>query len=156
MMGISSGVGLLLLCCLLGLGQLFLWYPQLHYVLKIAGTLYLIWFTWKILTANMRTSHKQKAQPFSYTQAALFQFVNPKAWLMATIACANFTAIGTHYWLSGIVLIICFLPVNFLSVSVWAAFGQLIERVFNHSYYRQVINGFITLLIVYSIYLLWA
>ena len=52
MIGIMIGMQVMLLMVAFGVGGLILLYPSLHLMLKIAGSLYLLWLAWKIATAS--------------------------------------------------------------------------------------------------------
>lgn len=129
-LGISVGMALLLGCVLGGLGELFRLFPLLQTLLRIAGAGYLLWLSWKILHTPPRRlqSNCDEAKPMAWWQAILFQFVNPKAWIMAITAVSSFTAAGAAYWTSGITLIVVFVVVNLPAISVWAGFGTLMQQ----------------------------
>ena len=61
-----------------------------------------------------------------FHEAALFQWVNPKAWVMAITAMTAYTTEGNYAVNVGIV-VFAFVVVNFPSVTCWAAFGQLLR-----------------------------
>ncbi len=130
MLGISLGMVLLLTCVLGGLGELFSRFPQLQVLLRIAGVGYLLWLSWKILQTPPRDLQQgdNEAQPFSWWQAVLFQFVNPKAWIMAITAVSSFTLAGDAYWASGMLLVLVFAVVNLPAISAWAGFGTLMQQ----------------------------
>jgi threonine/homoserine/homoserine lactone efflux protein len=133
--GISLGMALLLTCVLGGLGELFSRYPLLQVLLRIAGAGYLLWLSWKILRTPPRSLQPDKAsgRPFAWWQAVIFQFVNPKAWIMAITAVSSFTFAGEAYWLSGLALVLVFTAVNLPSVSVWAGFGTLMQQLLTNA-----------------------
>lgn len=71
----------------------------LQLALRIGGVGYLLWLSWKILRTPPRSlqAGDDRARPFAWWQAVLFQFVNPKAWLMAITAVSSFTLAGQDY-----------------------------------------------------------
>jgi len=131
MLGISIGMALLLTSVLAGLGELFSRFPVLQMLLRIAGVGYLLWLSWKILQTPPRSLQQgnDDARPFSFWQAVLFQFVNPKAWIMSITAVSSFTLAGEDYWTSGMLLVLVFAVVNLPSVSVWAGFGSMMQQL---------------------------
>ena len=127
MCGIGAGFFTLLMGVGFGLGALFTTFPQLHIVLKIVGGLYLLWLAWKIATARSLSSEKgAKARPMTLMEAAAFQWVNPKAWIMAVTGMALFTRPDAPY-LSVFFVAAAFALVNFPSVSTWAGFGTALR-----------------------------
>ncbi len=91
MLGITIGFSILVLSCGLGIGALFELWPALHDVLKYAGALYMAWLAWKIARSGAPQSAGAKPKPFTFLQAAAFQWINPKAWIMAIGAIAAYT-----------------------------------------------------------------
>lgn len=123
MAGIGFGFFTLLLGVGFGLGALLVAFPQLHLALKIAGGAYLLYLAWKIaMSRSMGKGGDGKARPMTFVEAALFQWVNPKAWVMAVTAMALYTNPVSPYW-SVLWIGLVFAVTNFPSVSIWAAFG---------------------------------
>ncbi|SEQ41202.1 Threonine/homoserine/homoserine lactone efflux protein [Faunimonas pinastri] len=89
LLGIAIGFALMIFIVALGLGSLLIQSPTLLRALKIAGIVVLLWLSWKIATAG-RSKTSDRANPVTFLEAALFQWVNPKAWLI----CAS--AVGTY------------------------------------------------------------
>ncbi len=123
MCGIGFGFFTLLLGVGFGLGALLTAFPQLHLALKIAGGVYLLYLAWKIASSrSMGKAGDAKARPMTFVEASLFQWVNPKAWVMAITAMAVYADPVSPYW-SVLMIGLVFALTNFPSVSVWAAFG---------------------------------
>ncbi|HEY5818401.1 MAG TPA: LysE family translocator [Mesorhizobium sp.] len=123
MCGIGFGFFTLLLGVGFGLGALLTAFPQLHLALEIAGGVYLLYLAWKIASSrSMGKAGDAKARPMTFVEASLFQWVNPKAWVMAITAMAVYADPVSPYW-SVLMIGLVFALTNFPSVSVWAAFG---------------------------------
>ncbi len=81
--GIMIGCLVLFVGIALGLGLIFERYPIVQTLLKVLGSLYLLYLAWKIATAPPPDFNSQQdARPMTFMAAALFQFANPKAWVM--------------------------------------------------------------------------
>jgi threonine/homoserine/homoserine lactone efflux protein len=90
-MGISVGCQILLLAIALGLGQLLDTYPLAVTALRIAGSLFLLNMAVQLLRCRPGAmAQAEDAQPLTFWQAALFQWINPKAWMMTITAIATF------------------------------------------------------------------
>ncbi|MFT2097742.1 LysE family translocator [Marinomonas sp. 2405UD66-6] len=130
MFGIGIGMAMLISSALLGLGALFSLYPPLYSLLKWLGGGYLLWLAWKIANApvnGLSTGSGEKAAPMRWWQAALFQFINPKAWMMAISGVGTFTVPGDLYVQSGLFLLVIFACVNLPTISLWAGLGVSIR-----------------------------
>lgn len=127
MLGIGAGFLTLLLGVGLGLGAALLAYPVLHLGLKLAGGAYLLYLAWRIATTRtMGQGEGSVARPMRFIEAAAFQWVNPKAWVMAVTAMAVYTDPAAPF-LSVVVVAVAFALVNLPSVSTWAGFGTALR-----------------------------
>jgi len=127
MLGISAGFASLLLAVGFGLGALLAAFPPLHVALKIAGGSYLVYLAWRIaMSRSMASKGEERSRPMRFVEAALFQWVNPKAWVMAITGMAVYTN-PQRPFLSVLVIALAFTIVNLPSVSSWAAFGMALR-----------------------------
>ena len=81
MLGIAFGHIVQVMMTCLSLGELFVRYPLAQRSLKIAGFCYLLYLSWRILGASASSEKRGRSRPLRFYEAALFQFVNPKAWV---------------------------------------------------------------------------
>ena len=126
MFGIGSGFFVLLLAVGFGLGALLERVPLLYAALKIGGALYLLYLAWKIAFSRSMGEAETGGRPLTFLQAAAFQWVNPKAWVMALGAMAAYTD-AENYAASVLIIGVVFALVNVPSVSVWAGFGTALR-----------------------------
>ena len=127
MFGIGAGFLSLLLAVGFGLGAVLTAYPALHLALKIAGGAYLLYLAWRIaMSRSMADGTGTGARPMTFLEAAAFQWVNPKAWVMAVTAMAIYTNPKSPT-LSIILVAVAFAVVNVPSVSSWAGFGMALR-----------------------------
>lgn len=123
MCGIGFGFFTLLIGVGAGLGAVLAAFPQLHLLLKIAGGAYLLYLAWKIATSRTLAKHGEaRAHPMTFVEASLFQWVNPKAWVMAVTAMALYADPARPVWSMFLVSLV-FALTNFPCVSLWAGFG---------------------------------
>ncbi|MEZ8105749.1 LysE family translocator [Vibrio cortegadensis] len=128
---IGIGFGLISLISLngLGLGVLFQTYPAIQDALKILGSAYLLYLAWKIAFSSAMSKGEGKAnKPMTCWEAILFQYLNPKAWMMSITAVGSFAYSGEDYWWSIAAISIIFLLVQVHTSSVWVGFGAFIRR----------------------------
>lgn len=127
MLGIGIGFLVLLLAVGFGLGAVLTAFPMLHNGLKVAGGAYLLYLAWKIASSrSMGGKGEERAQPMRFLDAAAFQWVNPKAWVMAVTAMAVYSN-AERPFLSVVLVSVAFAVVNLPSVSVWAGFGMALR-----------------------------
>ena len=127
MLGISVGGVLMLLMVGAGLGALFAQWPLLYTLLQVVGALYLLWLAWKIATSGPGSRGAVQGRPLGFWQAAAFQWVNPKAWLMSLGVVTAYTS-PQAYWPSLLLAALVMLLVNYPCISVWTLFGRSVGR----------------------------
>ena len=149
--GIEAGFSLLILGVGLGLGAAFAALPQLYLVLKILGGGYLLWIAWHIaMTRKMGEAHAN-AKPMQFHQAALFQFVNPKAWVMAIGANTAF-ADPAHFVRDAFLVSGAFLSVGFFTTSAWVGFGTALKGFLSDPVRLKWFNIAMAVLLVASLW----
>ena len=152
MIGIGVGFFVLLIGIGLGLGALLEMVPVLYLALKFAGGAYMLYLAWKIATStSVGESKKADGKPLSFLQAAAFQWVNPKAWVMGVTGIATYVS-HDNYWLSLFLVSGVFALVNFPSVSVWAGFGTLMRNWLSDPAKLKLFNIVMALLLVASLW----
>lgn len=146
MLGITFGVMLLMSTVALGLGMLFETWPVMMLVLKVLGSVYLMGLAWKIYHSpapDLNTEGKSK--PLTFLEAVVFQFVNPKAWMMSISALSSFTLSGDAFLVSVVLVIVAMAIVNLPSIALWASFGvllgSLLKSPIHWSYFNRVMGG---------------
>jgi threonine/homoserine/homoserine lactone efflux protein len=110
----------------LGLGVVFDLMPALYVLLKYVSIAYLLYLAWMIANAGPLKETERGGRPMTFLQAAAFQWVNPKAWVMAVTAMATYTS-EQRYLASVLVVGLIFAIVNVPSVSTWAGFGSVLR-----------------------------
>lgn len=154
-LGIMIGFPGMMVAIGLGLGQVFTAFPQMHEILKWLGSAYLLFLAWKIATAAKPEGQKNEAKPFTFLQAALFQWVNPKAWIMSVAALTAYTTGEGSYIIETLIVAGMFFVVSFPLISCWCLFGALIGRWLTSPRALMIFNGTMAALIVASIALLY-
>lgn len=151
MLGITLGFPAMVFAVGAGLSGVFQAYPQLHLALKYVGAAYLLFLAWKIANAGHAQTGGAKASPISLIQAALFQWVNPKAWIAAVGAIATYTTLGGNLVFEASVIALVFAAVSLPCLLVWAAMGAGIGRFLESPRARLAFNLTMAGLLVLSL-----
>lgn len=149
--GICLGFALMLLMVGLGFAQLFSLFPSLSMLVKVVGTLYLLYLAWLIAISRDVGQSSSHTQPFGFIKGALFQWVNAKAWVVAIGAISAFTTVGEQFALQNLTIATTFLVVSFPCVGVWLLFGSLLRRYLSDSRYLRGFNLTMAALLVLSV-----
>lgn len=127
MLGITVGASVMLLLVGAGLGAVFVQWPWLYVALQWVGAAYLLWLAWQIAHAAKVGQAPGTAQPLGFWQAAAFQWVNPKAWMMSVGVVAAYTS-PQAYWSNLLLGVLLMLVLNFPCISVWTLFGRAMRH----------------------------
>ena len=145
--GIRLGMSLLHIAILLGLGQIFKYWPALHDVFTVVAAGYIIYMSAKIAFAKPHNS-KNNLQPMSIKQAAMFQTINPKSWSMLVTASSVFTLTGDLFWPSALMCLIAFNTATIPGTFMWITIGKLVSsKLQNPTFHRNfnLLMGFLLL-----------
>lgn len=155
MTGITLGFCLMILLMGLGLGTVFARYPLLYTVLRYAGGAYMLYLAWKIFrsapAADTVTPGTAQARPMGFTAAAAFQWVNPKAWVMALGAITTYLPAQHSLW-QLLALIGVMGVINLPSTGSWALFGSGMRRHLQQPRFLRIFNTLAALALVASLY----
>ena len=143
--------GFLLMILLLGLGtvEIFSTWPVAYEVLRVLSIAYLLYLAYKIAAAKPGQVD-DAGSPLSALQAALFQWVNPKAWAMAVTA---LTVYAPSQVMSQVLLValVCAL-VNSPSVFVWVVMGSRLRGLLSNPRRLRYFNWSMAALLLASLY----
>ncbi len=126
--GVSLGFAFLIFLVAMGLGTLFDRYDALEVVLKAVGGCYLAYLAWKIFTTTGVKAAEGTVAPLTFLQAAAFQWVNPKAWVMATTATSTLLDTEATVIVGAASLTAVFWVVNLPCILTWMFSGAYAQR----------------------------
>ncbi|PCI78788.1 MAG: hypothetical protein COB20_06175 [SAR86 cluster bacterium] len=153
MLGVSLGHMLMVVLVGVGLIQIFETFPITNMILKVASIAFLLYLSYKIATAAppAETSETPTGKPLTFIQAALFQWVNPKAWAMALTAISAYTPENSGTW--GVMIVaMVFATTNFPSINLWVFLGTQLRRLLNVPWKLRAFNFGAALLLLASLY----
>ncbi|HYD61860.1 MAG TPA: LysE family translocator [Noviherbaspirillum sp.] len=155
MLGITFGFGVMLVLCAAGIGSLILAVPAIHVVLKLIGSAYLLYLAWQLRSMAFKQDDKSSAKPMSFLGAALFQFANPKAWVMAVTGASAFLPLVQPVWFAIALFCLVFCAINLPCVGVWAGTGAALRRYLAQPQWQRLFCGVMVVLTVYSAIAVW-
>jgi len=137
--GICLGFSAMALIIALGFGAIFLEYAWIKQILKILGAGYMLYLAWQIAFAALKVNANAVAKPLSFLQAVLFQWVNPKAWLMSIGAISIFS-ITANYLNNAIAISTLFLLIGLPCIGAWLLFGASLQKFLKQEKHRRWFN----------------
>ena len=124
-LGVAFGVGITSAITGFGVGAFLQSFPTLELVLKIIASLWILWMAWKLWNAGPAQHAKTGDRPFTFVEAVLFQWVNPKVWAVALSATAYVAFLGPVG--KGAALGLTFSGVNLCVCLFWTYAGTLLS-----------------------------
>jgi threonine/homoserine/homoserine lactone efflux protein len=143
-LGVTCGFATLVAAVCCGMGVLFTRWPQLQTALKWVGAAYLLYLGWQLLRARGGAAGSA-GKPVTFAEAAAFQYLNPKAWVMALTAATLFLPPQLGQLLAtGFVAGILTL-VNLPCITAWALFGSSLGLALTRPLARRIFNAVMAL-----------
>ncbi|UDQ80128.1 LysE family translocator [Erwinia rhapontici] len=147
--GIMVGCGLQTALAGAMLEVLLQWMGAIRLPLTLLGCTYLLWLSWKIFRSGA-PELREKARPMTFVGGALFQAVNPKAWLMAINVALMYTVNSTI-----LTVMLSFMALNLPCILIWAMMGDRLGKHLQVAWKLQLFNGVMALsLLVTTVWML--
>lgn len=121
--GVGVGFAVQLLAVCAGLSALFARWPALQRALGWVGAAYLLYLGWRLL-GRSDTEARAGRRPVTFLEAAMFQFLNPKAWVMTLTAATLFLPQELGLLLRGGYMAGIMEGIGVPCMTVWALFGS--------------------------------
>ena len=155
MVGVSIGFTLMIVLLGLGVWQAFRLIPYADLALKAVSAVYLVYLAWKVANSAPPVMSGEEpahgARPFTFMQAALFQWVNPKAWTMGLIAIGAYLS-PQNPSASLTIIALAFCLVNLPCIMSWAMMGAQLRRLLRSPLRLRIFNVTAALLLVASLW----
>ena len=113
--------------------------------------MFLAYLAWKIATAEGTKAAAAAPRPMSFLQAAAFQWINPKGWIIALSAMSAFTTLALDVRVQVVVITLVLALVGAASTSTWAVFGLVISRYLTTPRRRIAFNWTMAALLMASV-----
>jgi len=149
--GINIGFPLMLIAVGFGAGAVFHGHPKLYTLLQIAGAIYMLYLAYQIATTPTVNFNDTSGKPLGIFGAALFQWINPKAWVMSIGAILAYTppsgAFATEVLLIALIFFVCGSPCSLL----WVLCGRYLRKFLTQPHTLRIFNVCMSLLLVGSL-----
>lgn len=146
MAGISFGFAAQAVLAASGFGAVFSQFPQLQSWLAWIGAAYLCYLAWRVLGSG-GAADSRSARPLHAWEAAGFQLVNPKAWVMALTIGALFLPKSVNLAIALPLVFGVLVLVNFPCLCVWTAFGDAMGKLLGTAKWRVAFNSAMAVLL---------
>jgi threonine/homoserine/homoserine lactone efflux protein len=151
MLGVALGFPVMLVALGAGFGTTIAQSETAHAVLRIVGAGYMIFLAWRIATAAAPGQAAARGRPMNLIEAALFQWVNPKAWAMALGIVTTYTTVGGNVLLETALIGLIFVPMALAATALWGACGAALRNWLQSPRALVMFNVTMALLLVLSL-----
>lgn len=122
-LGVALGVGVIAGVTGLGIGSLLVAAPGLEFVLKMVAFAWILLMAWRLWHVDPAKSDGRD-RPFTFIEAVLFQWVNPKIWAVALSASAYVVGLPMQEQIMS--LAVTFSSVNLGVCLFWTTAGHIL------------------------------
>jgi len=155
-LGVMFGFSFMVVLVGLGMGVLFEKFPFIFTVLKIVGIIYLFWMAWKIASNDGSYEVEEGnggngKSPFTFLQAAAFQWVNPKAWIMAVTSISVFVTSNEDSFFQVLTIAFIYLLSGVISTNSWALGGVILKKIIKDKKSVKIFNITMAILLIASV-----
>jgi threonine/homoserine/homoserine lactone efflux protein len=148
-MGVGLGYTTLVILINFVLISIFKTYPIIQEIIRILGTVFLVYLAYKIATSNTSNSEK-KTNPVTFYDTFVFQFINPKGVMAATTLISKFVDQDNYISTSVMVIIVCSLTA-FSSITAWTLLGKFLRKFATNNSFIKRFNYVMSVLILVCI-----
>jgi threonine/homoserine/homoserine lactone efflux protein len=153
--GIAAGMASMAAAAAAGLAAALLAVPSLQLLMRVAGTLYLLWLAWRIGRAGAPRGMASTATPTTFIGGVWMLWHNPKGWAMTTGAAASFGATASGPLPLAALLAAAFGVAATVALLLWCVAGQMLARLLRSERQWRVLNIILALLLTASIAPMW-
>jgi len=152
--GTSLGIGAMALAVAAGLGALLTTVPEITFVMKVGGSLYLLYLAYQIAGASA-VRHGSIAKPLGLLQAATFQVINPKAWIFAVGAITTFRPAELSNLAGGLLVALTMMIVVIPTAALWAGGGRVLGPLMADERAHRLVNLVLAALLAATVVFVW-
>lgn len=152
--GTALGIGLLALAVAGGLGALITTVPQIELVMKVVGSLYLLYLAYQIAGAGA-LERRAVSRPLGLRQAVTFQAINPKAWIFALGAITTFRPTDLPIMAGSILVAVTMMLVVIPTAALWAGGGGVLSRFISGERGLRIVSVGLAALLAATVAYVW-
>jgi len=145
--GVTFGFPLLIIIINSGLIIFFKKFPALQEIIKILGSVFILYFAYKV--ALNKSNEEQKIKnPAKFFNMLFFQFINPKAVLFAIIVVSTFINMNENFIRDTTIVLSVAISFSFVSIFSWCLLGKFLRKFATNEKFIQVFNYVMSFLLI--------
>ena len=152
--GVTFGFPLLIIIINSGLIIFFKKFPALQDIIKILGSVFILYFAYKVALSKSNGEQKIK-NPAKFFNMLFFQFINPKAVLFAIIVVSTFINVNENFIRDTIIVLSVAISFSFVSIFSWCLLGKFLRRFATNEKFIQAFNYVMSFLLIVCVIMIY-
>ena len=153
-LGVTLGYTILISLAAGGLNIVFNAYPILKTIIKVIGSIFLIYLAYKI-SFQKQIQEKNIKNPVKFFHTFIFQFINPKGVFAAITSISIFVELGENYIFHSLVVITVSFFCAATSITSWCLLGKFLRRFAENKKFIQIFNYTMSLSLIVCVILIY-
>ena len=145
--GVTFGFPLLIIIINSGLIIFFKKFPELQEIIKIIGSVFILYFAYKVALGKRNEEEKIK-NPAKFFNMLFFQFINPKAVLFGIIVVSTFINVNENFIRDTIIVVSVAISFSFVSIFTWCLLGKFLRRFAANEKFIRAFNYVMSFLLI--------
>ena len=145
--GVTFGFPILVIVINFGLIIFFKKFPALQEIIKILGSIFILYFAYKIALSKSNKEQEIK-NPAKFINMLFFQFINPKAVLFAIIVVSTFINTKENFIRDTIIVLSVAISFSFVSIFSWCVLGKFLRKFATNKKFIQAFNYVMSFLLI--------
>ena len=147
MLGVIFGFTSVVCVLNFGLINIFKLYPLIQEILKISGSIFLVYLAYKIAFSK-NVKENKKENPVKFIETFFFQFLNPKGVIVAIIIVSTYVESGSNFINYSFWVILVSFLCAFISITFWTFVGKFFRRFATNEKFIKVFNYVMSFLLL--------
>ena len=148
MLGVIIGWTLLIILLQLGSASIFQRYQFIQTIIKVSGSIYLLYMAYKLSFGGQTKDKKLDPKPVTFINTFFFQFVNPKSIIIALTAISMFVDTKNNFYEDSMVLVLIFFIMAIGSQAAWCLMGKYLRKFATSEQFIQNFNYTMSFLLI--------
>ena len=145
--GVTFGFPLLIIIINSGLIIFFKKFPALQEIIKILGSVFILYFAYKVALSKSNGEQKIK-NPAKFFNMLFFQFINPKAVLFAIIVVSTFINMNENFIRDTTIVLSVAISFSFVSIFSWCLLGKFLRKFATNEKFIRAFNYVMSFLLI--------
>lgn len=138
--GVIFGFSGLLVVAGISLELLLEYFPLFRTILRMMALGFIVYLAWQISNSSGIVKRKKQKKPQSFLEASSFQFINPKALILAVTVNTTFISGEAAFLPQFAAMVFLCSAIAAMSFLTWLSFGMIIGRFIQNEDARKLFN----------------